>query len=458
MRRILSIFLIFFTCISCIACGDFLSERHTSSIANISSLQDLQQMMDAGNTINFGSYSLLMEAATDDFFIGTVGFDMANEFEQSNYLWQMNAEYPQLYENEHWRGPYHVIAIANNVLDELPNVQITKGLSSEMIEGTALFHRAFTYLNLVQIYCKAYDPITADRDLGLPMRLSPDINLPSERASLAETYRIIEQDISNAIRLLPETSEFQTRPNKVAAHALMARFYLLMDRYEEALAHADQALSRYDRLMDLNDLDASRPYPFDAMNEETIFFAYSTGVSMLTPSRECYLDTLLINSYKINDLRKTLYFNDEHNGYYTFRGSYIGLGSSSCFVGLTVSELMLIRSESLARMEMLDDSMQSLNTLLHKRYLTGHFKPLAQNDAEDLLIMILEERRKELVFRGVRWGDLKRLNKDPRFAKTLFRKIPGYEEVYELPPGDPRYVFPIPQIVVDMTGMEQNPR
>jgi hypothetical protein len=68
----------------------------------------------------------------------------------------------------------------------------------------------------------------------------------------------------------------------------------------------------------------------------------------------------------------------------------------------------------------------------------------------------LLERRKELCFRGLRWQDLRRLNKEPEYAKTLTRKIDGI--TYTLPPNDPKYVFPIPPNVIALSGMQQNPR
>lgn len=441
-----------------LGCEKFLSERPTSSVSNILSLQDMQAMMDAGNKINLGNYFGLLDVASDDFFVGKGGFDRLDDFHKSIYLWEEEPFYTLEHEPSAWTNPYHIIAIANNVLDELQEVEITKGLSRHTIEGTALFHRAFTYVNLVQAYCNAYDPATAMTDLGLPMRLSSDISLPSVRSSLAETYRIIEQDISRAIELLPMNSEFRTRPNKVAAHALMARLYLLMERYPEALEHASDGLSSYSTLLDFNRLDVSRPFPIQVMNEETIFFAFASGASILNPTRECYIDTILYGMYHEKDLRKQIFFKHENNGYYTFRGSYRGVSSINSFVGLTVSELRLIQAEALVRMGRLDESLQALNHLLLHRYEQGYFEPMTPDNQDILLNRVLEERRKELIFRGARWADLKRLNRDPRFAKTLYRRVPGSEEIHQLPPNDPRYVFLIPETVVEATGLEQNPR
>lgn len=458
MRRINFYFAVIILNLVFSSCEDFLSERNTSNVSNIYSLQDMQALMDAGNKMNFGVYCSLLEIATDNFFLGYVGFSQASNLHKSMYLWENEYTYELGDESINWTTPYHVIAIANTVLDELPLVEETNGLDRNHIKGTALFHRAFAYHNLVQVYCKAYDPLTAHNDLGLPMRLNSDVNLPSKRSSLEDTFQIIEDDIRKAIELLPVSSEYQTRPNKASAYALMARVNLLMGRYSEALKYADLSLSIFDTVLDYNKLDSSLAFPIDRMNEETVFFAYSTPVSLLLPSRECYIDTALYNSYLPGDLRKDIYFQHEFDGFYTFRGNYGGMISVTCFVGLTVSELLLIKSEALARLGFVDLSLDALNQLLVNRYAKDSFKPLVVTNDEELLPLILEERRKELIFRGARWSDLKRLNLDPQFATTLTRKVPGTEDIISLPPNDPRYVFLIPQDVIEMTGMKQNPR
>ncbi|MGN0019982.1 MAG: RagB/SusD family nutrient uptake outer membrane protein, partial [Sphingobacterium hotanense] len=119
-------------------------------------------------------------------------------------------------------------------------------------------------------------------------------------------------------------------------------------------------------------------------------------------------------------------------------------------------ELLLIRAECFARLGKISQALQNLNALLAKRWKSGSFVPFSEKTPEDALKIILDERRKELVFRGLRWSDLKRLNKEPRFAVTLKKTIADKE--YVLPPNDNRYVFPIPSAVIKMSGIEQNPR
>lgn len=441
-----------------LSCEKFLSQRNTSQVSNISSLKDMQALLDAGNVINMGGYTPLLEIATDNYFLTGNGVDRISDLYKSIYLWEPYYDFLTTIDiSINWTKPFHIISIANNILDELPLVVETSGLNSYHIEGSALFHRAFAYHNLVQVYCKAYNSQTASNDLGLPLRLNSDINLPSVRASLEETYRIIEEDVQKSIDLLPVYTEYKTRPTKAAGHALLARVYLLMGRYDEAAKQADLSLGYYNTMMDFNHIDSSLLNPIDPLNNETIFLAYTTS-EVLLASNGFYIDTTLLNCYYTNDLRKGIFFQDEHNGYYSFKGSYGGQSAITCFLGLTVSELLLIKAESLVRTGNMEGSLNALNSLLINRYEKSTFEPMSIHDPEELLVLILEERRKELIFRGARWSDLKRLNLDPRFAKTLIRKIPGSSQQYELPPNDPRYVYLIPQDVIEKTNMKQNPR
>jgi len=104
----------------------------------------------------------------------------------------------------------------------------------------------------------------------------------------------------------------------------------------------------------------------------------------------------------------------------------------------------------------LDYAMKDLNMLLRNRWRKGTYTDQIALDPNDALDKILMERRKELIFRGLRWSDLRRLNRDPRFAKTLTRIV---EEVtYRLPPNDPKYVYPIPESEIKLSGIQQNVR
>jgi hypothetical protein len=199
-------------------------------------------------------------------------------------------------------------------------------------------------------------------------------------------------------------------------------------------------------------VSTSSQYPFYRWNPEVIFSAASYPSGPAAAGYRCHVDSLLFRSYETNDLRKTLFF--KYGDY--FFGTYDQNGF--CFAGISTAEMFLARSECLARAGNVDSAMADLNHLLQTRWAARTFVPYIATDANDALQQILRERRKELLFRGVRWVDLRRLNKDPRTAHTtLTRTVKGV--VYTLPPDDARWVLPIPDYVISFNPqMPQNVR
>jgi CubicO group peptidase (beta-lactamase class C family) len=96
-----------------------------------------------------------------------------------------------------------------------------------------------------------------------------------------------------------------------------------------------------------------------------------------------------------------------------------------------------------------------LDKLLFNRFKTGTYVPKTLSGQAEALSLVLNERRKELVMRGLRWMDLKRLNAEGRNI-MVSRTING--QVVSLNPNDNRYAFPIPEDVIQLTGMPQNER
>ena len=116
----------------------------------------------------------------------------------------------------------------------------------------------------------------------------------------------------------------------------------------------------------------------------------------------------------------------------------------------------MIKAECSARAGNVADAMTYLNTLLRKRYVTGTYVDKTAASADEALRIVLTERRKELLMHGQRWSDLRRLNKDPRFAKTITRVVKG--QTYTLQPNSLQYTLPIPDDVISQAPtIIQNP-
>jgi len=461
-KYILLAMAVIFIAISQAGCKKYLDAKSNQAFVTPQSLNDLQALLDNSSQINLGQYPGLLEMATDDFFLSYTQLSALTPFEQESYTWSTQMNFDQSATNQNWLNAFRPVFISNAVLDELENVDKNDHTFSQRIEGSALFIRAFSLWNLAQVFCPPYEKGGSNNAPGLPLRTTPDFNVPSVRSTVSETYSKIIDDLKGAIKLLPVKQLYPTRPGKWAAYAALARTYLSMEEYSLAGVYADSCLQIDRTLIDYNTLTPTAARPFAVFHPETIFFSYSNGASILNPTR-ANIDTLLYRSYLSNDLRKTVFFQSSTGGNVGFKGSYSGSLSGTFFNGLATDELYLIKAECLAREGKYLESMTWLNSLLFTRWNTKGgtpFQNVVANSSEEALFKILLERRKELLMRGLRWSDLRRLNRDPRFSKDLIRIIDtgSLKTSYILKPGSLNYTMEIPADVIRITGMQQNSR
>jgi tetratricopeptide (TPR) repeat protein len=425
---------------------DWLDAKPNKSLVVPQSVQDYQALLDNTSVMNSNQPGL-GEVSADNFYLPYTTWQSLQTIERNSYIWAKDLYQGSI--NVDWNDPYTNLLDANIALEGIEKV-VPDGTTQagwNNVKGSALFYRALDFYNLAQLFCRPYVQTTAATDLGIPLRLGTDINVKSVRASVQETYSQIINDLLNAKSLLPVIPLYKTRPSKPAVYALLARTYLTMENYGQAKLYADSCLQLYPDLIDYNSLNARATRPIPTFNSEVIFH---TAMLSFVGSKNALIDTVLYQSYQTNDLRKSIFFNAAGR----FKGNYTG--NSYPFAGLATDEIYLIRAEAEARAGNTNDAMADLNTVLIKRWVTGTFMPLTATNTDVALVTILEERQKELLFRGLRWTDLRRLNMDPRFAKTLTRLLNG--QVYTLPANDIRYVFPIPDNEISLSGMQQNPR
>ena len=440
--------------ISCTKQDEWLNIKSKKGDITPSTLKNYQALLDYNIYMNDG-YPGLPLVSGDNYFLDNDTWQGMSYYDKYAYIWDKDI-YHGFNGNSDWEIPYIVIEYANVVLDGLGTIGKTpqNELDWNNAKGSAMFYRAHAFYNLSVEFTKAYNSITAAKDLGIPIRLTSDINVKGVRGTVEQEYQQILKDLKEAEPLLPNNPLYQSRPCKPAAEALLARVYLNMDQYDSAMVYAEKALQANATLIDFNtlNLNASNTFPSFGKNKEVIFYAMSNVFS--SEVLDAPIDTLLYRSYAANDLRKKAFFDAIPQGY-SFKGNYTG--EYTPFGGIAVNELYMIAAECYARKGNKDEALQKLNALLVKRWKTGTFVPYTAVSADDALTQVLAERRKELFYSGsLRWVDLKRLNKDSRFAITLKRILNG--QTYTLAPNDNRYVIPIPDRDIQLGGLEQNPR
>lgn len=438
--------------------SDFLDKKPATNILTPTTLTDFQNLLNNTNFLN--STGGLAQLSADEYMVSDANWLNATATERNAYIWA-NDIYAGDVNIQDWNTLYLQVFYSNSVLDGLAKSDSAITLQGQYIKGWALFTRAFAFYDLTRTFCKAYDASTANSDLGIPLRLKSGVDDIQQRATLQQTYNQIFSDLITAASLLPSTrpSANLNRPSKIAVYALLARIYLDMRNYAQAENYADQCLGLYSSLIDYNTISKTASSPFTTVNNELIYNARQViaypNFSLTTSGSKGRIPINIINLYAPNDLRLLIFFSKSADGTYYRKKGYYGLGNYA-FTGLATDEQYLIKAECLARKGMVSATMDKLNQLLINRYSnTTAYAPLTASSPATALAAALTERQKELVWRGLRWYDLKRLNKEGANI-TLSRIISG--TTYTLPPNDNRWVLPIPTDEIALSGIQQNPR
>lgn len=371
-----------------------------------------------------------------------------------------------------WTYSYRRINTYNIVADNVLNSKDGTESEKNVLLGEALTGRAYEYLQLINTYAKAYDALTASTDLGLPLLISGELNIEEHtRSSVQEVYNQIEEDLLNAIELLddrPNRSVF--RASKPAAYGLLARMYLFMDNYEKALKYSEKCLAYNARLLNFNDYNVVNPNSYSKRIDLPHGLGSEENIYLRMPALEYgqlamnYVSDDLVSMFnKETDRRWALYYTNRYMGQPTER--YLWVPIIYINIGVATPEMYLIAAECAARTGDFAKAESYINDFRDSRY-TTHTR-VTSADGATMLNEILAERRREFAFFGLnRLFDLKRLNKENRFAKTVIHKLEGKDEsdnpinlTFTLLPNDNKYALPIsPKVMQYSPNMEQNPR
>jgi hypothetical protein len=119
--------------------------------------------------------------------------------------------------------------------------------------------------------------------------------------------------------------------------------------------------------------------------------------------------------------------------------------------------MKLIIAESAARGHDLTTALQQLDDIRKDRFDAGNYIPYQSTNQDSVLQKVLEERNHELPFSGLRWFDMRRLDKEGRMG-TVHRYDAQGNIIATLAPHSNSYTLQIPvQVLKYNPGMKQNP-
>jgi hypothetical protein len=236
-----------------------------------------------------------------------------------------------------------------------------------------------------------------------------------------------------------------------------------MDNYTEATQYARLTLQKKNTLLDFNTLSFKDPLkPYSGINGMSVVYLFPemisykvTGFGTILTRSSISPDFLSVLGTK--DLRYVFNFtNLETNGKPTTEPYPLYLNTELSF-SIGVSEMMLIAAEGEARSGQIAPALSLLNNLRKKRFKPADYADLTASTADEALKLVIDERRRELFGKGLRWFDMRRLDNDSRFRRNYTRG--NTAETYQLPAGSNIFVQQIPPKVLLLNpNIERNPR
>lgn len=450
MKHIKYITILAFTVFSFTSCEseDSFLESDYLGVVSPSKVADYDLLLNGSDLVSTFSFenSNPVMYMTDDILLSSSQLNRLNQSNYAAYIWE-----PFIYESDTdpavWTKGYNNIFTYNTILTGIDNA--TDATSSNQnkelistIKAEALVGRAYEYLILVNLFAQPYSAENATSP-GIPYVTFANISdeIP-DRETLADTYQKIKEDLETAIPNLPDLNSENTRASKIAAYGLLARMSLYMGKYDDVLTYTNLALDIKSDYQDYN--DPSFRLPFTPSDNTDNVYSRTIGAGNLFFGASATEE--LNNMYSFSDSRKFSFYIGSNYG-----AAFFGIDH-----GISMPELILNKAEALARKNRLTDALNLLMDFQEKRVFAA--PKLSSTDKEEVITWVLKERRKELIVKGLRFFDMRRLQLEGRINTVEHSKIGG-ETTANLTPGSPRYTLAIPRSVLAKNpGMEQNPR
>ncbi|WP_189362457.1 RagB/SusD family nutrient uptake outer membrane protein [Algibacter mikhailovii] len=492
--RIITVFCLFLMISSCDAVLDETPDNRTT----IDSPEKIAELL--VGAYPEAAYASFLEPMTDN--AGDKG-PSAEEVRvnQEMFFWNDINDTDDDTPTNYWNDTYAAIAQANQALASIND--LGGGSEYNALKGEALLCRAYSHFMLVSIFSKAYDPATANTDLGITYITEPETVLLGnyERGNVANVYENIRKDIEEGIALIEDTYGVPAYHfTKSAAHAFASRFYLNTGEWQKVIDHSTQALGGNDLSVLRNWAGQYRPRTY---SEQTTQYISSSAVQepanlllvsasspfnryhfsaryQLTNGKRDELfpfrnETGKQSAYQVFGSNDLFYNVPKFTEYFKVTNQAASTGEAYVtFVLLSTDEVILNRAEAHAMIGQLDKATEDVNKSYAVKTMEydpatdafsvsdiqtifepenpNIYAPFYAIPAESLSFInaVLELKRTIFYNEGLRWFDIKRHHIEVEHLDI-------FGNSFVLPKGDLRRAIQIPEAAQSF-GIEENPR
>ena len=412
---------------------------------------------------------------------------------------------------------YSLILGANAVIDYIDQIK-DEEQNINYVLAQAYTLRGFLYFKLVNIFGEPVNsnPNALGVPLKLNSGVEDSENALARR-TVKEVYDQVLSDLLEAERLystLPVEKQFTRdyRTNLPMVELLLSRVYLYLENWEKAAVYAEKVMKNENfKLLDLNTVATTteeglpyfKVYHAYAESPEVIWLygnvsdmgslimSYAGVANPRDDNRIMHAyfraSNSLMNCYEENDLRKERYIihkqmvgenntkvwtpmaigklsvNIPESPDVSLNNFYKPSSGTGIFGrSLRLSEAYLNYAEANAMMYKAGtngngavNARQALDDLRAKRFAAEDFTRLDINDADELILFVRDERRRELCFEDHRWYDLRRWGMPE--IKHVWNISSGTSVIYTLNLSDKGYTVPIPDEAMEANAaLKQN--
>jgi hypothetical protein len=473
-------------CLTVVSCKKFTEEPYDNR-AQLQTTEQYAQVLVNAYPVR---HDLFTDILTDDYDYHA---QLAQASNVSNYLpmYLWKDDYP----DNIGTGPavayatfYSKIYLANLALE---GIDAASGNDQQKaaIKGEALLIRAYCHFILVNLFGKHYAAATAGQDLGVPMVSvinRGNINY-YKRNTVKEVYDMLEADATKGLAFLQQSGSYvPANPyhfSIASANAFMARVKLYKGEWDEAVKYSDAVITEKGRIVrKLSDdipLITSNGVPFfaarfmdPASHPNLLMLSYNSTLGPITPTGFSIcgffpsdsVTKLYTSSGGVADLRQRVFTSvgtviDARViaiKYATQPNSPNNTPIKTPY--FSIEEVLLTRAEALLKGtdgNAVAKALEDVEAIRKQRY--SPYNPLSVAISKDqLLQIVLLERRKEFINEGLRWYDIKRLG-----IKVEHRNARGDAPIDVLQQNDLRKAIQIPRMEQERNlpiTSELNPR
>ncbi len=444
-------------------------------------------------------YVSFLEPMSDN--AGDKGTSATTEFRlnEEMYFWRDFNETTRDSPSFYWNQAYEAISQANQALASIE--ELGGGKELDPLKGEALLCRAYGHFMLVSIFSKAYNPATADTDLGITYITEPETVLLGnyERGNIANVYNNIQKDIEEGLPLITDNYEVPTfHFNKKAANAFASRFYLTIGEWQKVINASNLALGVGNEVNVLRNMAVATTLTFQDQVALYTSSTFQPANLLLVSGNSIYNRIEGVARYQLSPSLSSQLFDGNITGkgwnydifsrggssnrltpkyqeYFRFTNQAAGIGVPFVtFVLLSTDEALLNRAEAYAMLGQLDNAVNDINLSLSVKtsgydqatdvltvaditaFYDGQDPTLytpfytISNEAIPLVSAILDIKRSIFYNEGLRWFDIKRHN-------IAIEHLDFFGNSSLLPKDDNRRAVQIPESAQSF-GVEQNPR